>query len=273
MSDSPYREIELELIDPPALAMREELDEDALQDLIDSIRAIGLVEPVIVKPAGDRFEIVAGHRRWIACKYAGLARVPCLLTAAAGAAAEAIKVAENTDREAVNAAHEGAYFDELLRLHCGDDVDELCRLVKRKRSYVEPRLLLHRSGSMIRDAVAGGVFGMTVAAELLKVRDERGLANLLDYARNGATAKMIRQARIELENFLARQAAGTAPAAGELGAAAVPIAYQGPSCICCRGTENANQMQLVHVHDYCLKAILLKLLENYYGSAPAASHG
>lgn len=72
-------EFPIDLIDASALQPRVHFDEVKLEELAQSIRANGVVQPLLIRPKGDRFELVAGERRWRAAKRAGLTRIPAVL--------------------------------------------------------------------------------------------------------------------------------------------------------------------------------------------------
>lgn len=263
------RKISLELIDPPALASREGMDEDRLLELADSIRSVGLIEPLIVKPVGARFEIVAGHRRSLACRTAGVFFPDCIVREFSDAEGERVKIRENKDRDDVNPAHEATYFAELLARYCHGDVDELVEFTGLSRGYVESRLLLLVGDDRVRAAVAAGEINISVAAELNKMRSIGGVGLYLEPARNGATARQVKQWRVDLEDYTARQAAGATGVTPSTDSAAPAPAPSGPRCCCCGEMTNVHRLNLIHVHDYCDMAILEPMLRAYRGEKNA----
>src|SRR5579872_3617259 len=137
-----FRKLPIALIDPPAKAVRRSFDDEAMADLMQSITDVGLIEPIVVKETAGRFEVLAGHRRLVACQQLGHVEIACVVREDGAAAGEAVKVHENAVREAVNAAEEAQHFQELLVDHCDNDTDKLCALVRKSRAYVEGRLNL-----------------------------------------------------------------------------------------------------------------------------------
>lgn len=261
------RHIPIELIDEPARPMRETFGEDELNELTASIRAIGLIEPVIVKARGTRYEVVAGHRRLIACRRAGLGDVRCEIRELTDEATEAIKHAENTDREDVNVIEEATYFASLYADMCGEDVDRVCDVVKRSRRYVEERLLLLRGDETVTAALREKKISMAVAQELNKFADRKGTAMYLEYALNGATARQVRDWRRQYDDFLSRNPdAPTAPSGDASTMSAAP-ALPTIRCECCRAQENLNRLISIQVHDYCFEAVVKKMLRAYHGEA------
>lgn len=261
------RHIPIELIDEPARAMRETFDEQQLDELTDSIRALGLIEPVIVKRAGDRYEVIAGHRRLIACRRAGLGDVRCEIRDVDDEALEAIKHAENTAREDVNVVEEATYFADLYANLCGEDVDRVCDVVKRPRRYVEERLLLLRGDDGVIGALREKKISLAVAQELNKFPDRKGTKIYLEYALNGATARQVKDWRRQYSDFLARNPDAPAPAPGDGSTIAASPAMPTIRCECCKEPTNLHRLISIQVHDYCHEAIVRKLLASYRGEA------
>lgn len=120
-----FRHVLVSLIDEPQLAARTEMDEQKLEELTRDIRAIGILEPLLLVQTGERYEVIAGHRRRVAAGRAGLVDVPAIVYATRDAALERVKYSENRFREELNAADEALFFSELLERDCGGDVDKL----------------------------------------------------------------------------------------------------------------------------------------------------
>lgn len=258
------RHIPIDLIDEPALAMRETFDEHALAELAADIRANGLIQPLRVKPKGARVEVVAGHRRLLACRDAGMSLVPCLVVEETASSTERVKIGENRHRENVNAAEEASYYASVMEEHKTDDTDWLCDFVGQTRSYVESRLLLLRGHADVLAAVRRGELSISVAQALNKFPDVSGIAMHLDSAIAGATARQVDEWRRNYVLMIERNKdainAGVAAGAA-LDAAPTP---SGPMCECCHKRENMAKLTTLYVHDYCLLAILQPLIDAYY---------
>lgn len=261
-----FKELPIGLIDGPTLASRTSMNDDAMRELVASIRLIGLQQPMIVARAGERFETIAGHRRLIACERAGLAVAPCIIYPSKDAASVAIQYAENRFREELGPADEALLFAELLERDCNGDVDVLCSKIGDKRAYVESRLLLLRD-QLVFDALrAKDPIRIGVALQLLKVTDLRMRHYFLDAAiRGGATVSVVSGWVLDWQNQqreLAGQSAAPAPAAAP---GAVPnVDYF--RCYVCRKNDNVHTMQPINVHSHCQLAILDELLAAYRGA-------
>jgi ParB family chromosome partitioning protein len=260
-----FKELPLGLLDDPALPSRSEMDETAMDELVSSIRANGLLQPIIVARAGDRFEVIAGHRRRIACGRAGLVTAPCIIYASKDAAHMAIQYAENRFREELSPTDEALLFAELLERDCGGDVDKLCEKLGEKRAYVEGRLLLLRDEHIFAALQAGEITKIGIAQQLMKITDPHQRRRYLDAAiRGGATAAVVSgwvQEWKAMDPYTRSQAPTDAPAAAP---GAVPqMDYF--RCAVCDGTDNVHLMVPINVHQHCKLAILDKLLATYKG--------
>jgi ParB/RepB/Spo0J family partition protein len=257
--------VPLSLIDEPEIPMRESMDEDALAGLAVSIRENGIVEPIIVRPKLGRFVVIAGHRRTLASRKAGLVEVPCVVRDVDGATVEQLKVAENTDREAVNPGEEATYYAHLYERFCHSDIDELARFTGRNRSYLDQRFELLAGHPDVLEAVKRGEINVSVAKELNRFPDAAGIKMHLESARSGATAALVKRWRTDYQAFRANNPIDApAPAPSETVMSAAPI-VRGPVCVCCKVDEDPTRLVVVYVHDYCHKAVLEKLLRAYRG--------
>ena len=260
-----FREIPLGLIDDPQLPARSTMDEHKLDELATDIRLKGLIEPIIVARNGERYEVIAGHRRRIASGRAGLVAVPCIVYPTRGAYLEGVKYSENRYREELGPADEAIYFAELLERDCGGDVDKLCEQLGEKRGYVEGRLLLFQGDAEVFSTLQQGKIGIGIAHELNRCSDEPQRRSFLwNAVQGGATAALVRGWVDQWKRQ--QQLAGGAVVAAEPLTAPAPVPETDFfRCYCCRGTDNVHAMRPVNVHDYCRLAILDKLLTAYRG--------
>ncbi|HET7214955.1 MAG TPA: ParB/RepB/Spo0J family partition protein [Terriglobia bacterium] len=106
-------QIPLNLIDPNPFQPRTNLPEEALEELANSIRSSGLIQPILVRPAGERFQLVAGERRWRAAAKAGLERVPAVIREIDDTEALELALAENLLREALNPLEIARAYERL----------------------------------------------------------------------------------------------------------------------------------------------------------------
>ncbi len=109
-------EIPVDLIHPNPFQTRRSIREEALKELVESIKATGVVQPVVVRPiANGRFQLVAGERRWLASKSAGKATIPAVVREVSDAQALEITIIENLQREDLNPVEQARAFERLSR--------------------------------------------------------------------------------------------------------------------------------------------------------------
>ena len=139
---TPMAELPIERLQRGAYQPRREFDEEALKTLASSIKAQGVLQPVVVRPlADDRYEILSGERRWRAAQMAGLDRVPVVIKEVSDEAAIAIGLIENIQREDLNPVEEGLGL-KRLQDEFGLSQEQVAKAVGRSRSAVANMLRL-----------------------------------------------------------------------------------------------------------------------------------
>jgi ParB family chromosome partitioning protein len=176
-----YAEIPLDDITPNPRQPREVFDEDALAELVFSIREIGLLQPVVVRPAGPDssapFELVAGERRWRASRLAGLERIPAIIRETADDVLLRDALLENLHRAQLNALEEAAAYQQLLD-DFGCTQEELATRIGRSRPQVSNTLRLLRLPAPVQRRVAAGVLSAGHARALLALDDTDAMDRL-----------------------------------------------------------------------------------------------
>lgn len=157
-------------LQPGKYQPRTQMDEAALQELAESIRAQGLMQPVLVRPiAGgleDRYEIIAGERRWRACQLAGLTEIAALVREVPDEAVAAMALIENIQREDLNALEEAQGLSRLID-EFGMTHEAVAHAVGKSRVTVTNLLRLLNLAEPVRDLLAAGQFDMGHARALL----------------------------------------------------------------------------------------------------------
>lgn len=240
----------------PVHAARLSFDEEKLFELIDSIKAVGVLTPLLVEPEGRKYRVHAGHRRLVAVRAIGLEQVPCRVFPPGACSGEALKHHENKFREDLNAAEEARHFALLLESQCGGDTDKLCALVQERRDYVEQRLNLIGGDHKVFQALADSAISIGVAQELNRVNEPATRMMFLDSAmQNGATVRMVRDWRMRANVQDAIAAGGDgAPAPGALEKQTdVNMAFM--RCYICQRSDDTHEMEILYVHRSCAKAV------------------
>lgn len=250
-----YREIETDLLLDPLHAARESFDEAKLQELIVSIKLLGILEPLLVHPEGDMYRVDAGHRRLVCARAIPLKKCPCMVYNVGLELGEALKHHENAFREDLNAAEEARHFARLLEASCGGDIDRLCEIVRERRDYVEERLLLIQGDERVFQALSDCAISIGVARELNKVHDPaRRLMYLESAMSNGASVRMARDWRIR--GNADDEITGGAPLETTYTETAqmMPAISTGMECYICQSHEDQHEMEILYVHRSCAKA-------------------
>lgn len=110
-----YREVALHLIEPNPYQPRREFDADALAELVESIRAEGLLQPIVVRPVGDKFQLIAGERRWRAFQQLKIRSIPARVMTSSDASSASLAMIENLQREGLNPIEEAHGYASLIR--------------------------------------------------------------------------------------------------------------------------------------------------------------
>ncbi len=149
---------------------RKQFEEAKLEELAASIRAHGVMEPILVRKDGGRYRIVAGERRWRSAQRAGLAEVPAVVREASEREAFELALVENLQREDLNAIEEAEAYEVLLESHRLTQ-EQIAERVGKDRSTVANALRLLRLPDDVRDLVRGGALDMGHARAILGLED------------------------------------------------------------------------------------------------------
>lgn len=250
------RLVPVALIDPPADASRTNMDPAQMELLVTSIRATGFWSVLVVVAIGERFRVIAGHRRSIAARLAGLVTVPCFVYDSEAAALDAIQFAENARREDVSVTDEAIWFGILLGKYPDDGTDGVAARVGESRAYVEGRLALLTGCERVFAALAAKEIPIGVAQELNKCTEDRHRIMLLDMAvRGGATVGLVR-GWIQEWRLVHLPASGGAAPAPVVDASSAVVMDDYFVCRICGERHHPQNMRPLNGHDYCWQSVL-----------------
>jgi ParB family chromosome partitioning protein len=183
VSGARYAEIALDDVRPNPRQPRTVFDEDALAELVHSIREIGLLQPIVVRPTpeGDDdappYELVAGERRWRAAREAGLDPIPAIVRETADDVLLRDALLENLHRAQLNVLEEAAAYQQMLD-DFGCTQEELATRIGRSRPQVSNTLRLLRLPPAVQRRVAAGVLSAGHARALLALDDTEAMDKL-----------------------------------------------------------------------------------------------
>ncbi len=197
-------EVGVDEIDPNPLQPRRRFGEEELAELAASIREHGVVQPVVVRPVGGRYQLVAGERRWRAARLAGLRTIPAVVRAVPDDRLLEFALIENIQREDLTPLEEARAYDALLR-HLGCTQEQLAARLGRSRAAVTNTLRLLQLDAEVQELIENGrlseghgraLLGLTdpgAQRELARVMAERGMSVRQAEAAVRAAARVPRQ--------------------------------------------------------------------------------
>ncbi|MBA7551142.1 Nucleoid occlusion protein [subsurface metagenome] len=192
-----FRRLAINEITAPEYPIRKDMDEEKFDELVKSIRAHGILEPILVVKKGEKYEVIAGHRRLLAAQCAEVGDVPCIVMSGDQTMIATTALHENLKREALNAIDEGRYLSRLVE-NKDMTVDSLAELVGKSVGYVKERIASTGWNPAIVESVERGEINFAVGRELSRVRDKHDCDRLLRFAReSGATSRTVESWRID----------------------------------------------------------------------------
>jgi len=168
------REIEIARIRPNPRQPRMRFDEAALDELAESIAERGVLQPILLRPDGDGFQIIAGERRWRAAQRAQLHAIPAIVRDVDDSGTAELALIENIQREDLNAIEEADAYKQLIDLY-GHTQEQLGKIVHKSRSHVANLLRLLELPEMIRQSLVRGDISMGHARAVATAPDPEAL--------------------------------------------------------------------------------------------------
>ena len=238
------REVPVSRILPNPAQPRLSYDEESLTELADSIREHGVLQPILVRPSGTKYELIAGERRWRASGMVGRETIPAIVVEFDEQTALEVSIIENLQREDVSPLEEAAMFRKMTETF-GYSVRQLAQKVGKDKGYVENRLRLSDAPADIRELVSLRKDTISHAYELMKIGDERKRRRL---------AKRIVAGELSLAKLRVITGAGGEEPAVEAG-------HTGPATTKRRGKTVAGQVAAAKAADDALMGARSKLAE------------
>jgi ParB family transcriptional regulator, chromosome partitioning protein len=164
------REIDIARIRPNPNQPRVQFDEEALEELADSIRERGVLQPILLRPHGDDYLIVAGERRWRAAQRARLHSIPAIVREVDDSTTAELALIENIQRQDLNPLEEAEGYRQLIERH-GHTQDDVGRFVHKSRSHVANLLRLLDLPEFVRQSLMRGDISMGHARAVISADD------------------------------------------------------------------------------------------------------
>jgi ParB family transcriptional regulator, chromosome partitioning protein len=168
------REIDIARIRPNPNQPRVQFDEESLDELAESIRQRGVLQPILLRPEGDDYMIIAGERRWRAAQRARLHAIPAIVREIDESTTSELALIENIQRQDLNPLEEAEGYRQLIQRH-GHTQDEVGRIVHKSRSHVANLLRLLDLSEFVRKSLLKGDISMGHARAILTSEDPEEL--------------------------------------------------------------------------------------------------
>ena len=168
------QKIPVDKIIPDPDQPRKKFDEEKLNELAESIKQHGLLEPILVKPIEDeKYQIITGERRWRACKIAGQTTIKAIVwkKEISGAEKLELQLIENLHREDLDPVEEAETYKRLIK-ECGYTQEELAKRLGKSREYVSNKLRLLKSPDFVKEKLKKGVLSEGHARAILSLKPD-----------------------------------------------------------------------------------------------------
>lgn len=243
------RTINLQLIDDPVAPMRTAADDAAISELAASIKLHGLINPITVRPRGERFEVVAGHRRRLACKQAEVWDVPCVVRDLNDDEAADVMATENLERQDVDPVDEAIFLGRLV----GEDaakVPEVAKRLNRSEEWVWSRLEILEYPENFLPLIKAHTLPLGVFRELAKIESDFWRNQYLEMAlKNGMSIVQARYCFDQWHLGLAPEPDAVLPASSDIAPKEPP--KMKARCARCGQEAIEPNLTLVYIHERC----------------------
>jgi len=169
------REVEIARIKPNPGQPRIHFDEESLNELADSIRERGVLQPILLRPEGEDFQIIAGERRWRAAQRARLHTIPAIVREIDESTTAELALIENIQRQDLNALEEAEGYRQLIQRH-GHTQDDVGKIVHKSRSHITNLLRLLELPDFVKQSLLKGDISMGHARAIAAAPDPELLA-------------------------------------------------------------------------------------------------
>lgn len=258
------REIAIALLNEPPIPTRAAMDDEKLHELAVSIRRYGVLQNLVVVPDDVRFEIVAGHRRYLAARLAGLETVPCRVYEKLEDAKYGAMLDENRLRQSVTAAEEGMQFVDLAE-KLGWSMPKMVADTGRSEDYINERVKLVREFPEVTQHVVAREMNWSQAQAIMRCKNKKWLPYLIEQAvTHGATARTLRQ---YVDQFKGQDLAVQGlPAPNTPEHAPVLLDTVRERCIWCQRDDDQANMTTIMAHSYHVRDLTEYLRATGIGS-------
>ncbi|MCJ7638111.1 MAG: ParB/RepB/Spo0J family partition protein, partial [Nitrososphaeraceae archaeon] len=195
-------QIEMKMIRPSSFAVRDKFQKYCEDDesLIISIREHGLIQPILIRPLSHGFEIVAGHRRYQACKSLRWRFIPCKIREMTNKQAFEIQLSENIQRKSMDPIEEAEAFRRYVIDFGWGGVSDLAKKIGKSEEYVSHRIQLLKLSEEIKEKIASNRLNVSKAIEISTIPIEKQSQIVGEIIENNLSVKRIRELKMILRD-------------------------------------------------------------------------
>jgi len=252
-SKQTIKDLSLDLIDEPKGILRLDIDPDDLDDLARSISEIGLLQPILVSVDGDRYELVFGHRRFLACQKLELSSIRSIVRYMTPEEIGVARATENISRSDLTPIEEAATYKSLLDEY-GFTLEQIAKKMGKNPGTIKRRMDLLKMPPSLQKAVHAKKISISVAEQLWAISDPADLEYYLTFALDGGCTKEV--ARSWAQDWRKKKRQQNNP--GIEGGGDVAPTEPRPvyvSCDLCAGPMEIGQETVLRLCPDCIKTI------------------
>jgi len=243
----------MELIDEPEGIIRLEIDDGGIKTLADSINALGLMQAILVRPVKDRFEIIYGHRRFLACRLLGMPKIRSTVQELTDIQAAMMRATENLEHEDISPIEEAAVYKDLVETH-KLSLDKIAGMMGKSAGIIRRRLDLLRMPECLQIAIHKKQIPYSTAEVLWQLQDQAEIEYYLAFAvENGASRPTV-QLWVKEALDKRRQKGSTSGEGGGFGSP-MEVPPQYVACDMCRGAMEIGKETVLRVCPTCTGTI------------------
>ena len=254
-----FKSIDVDIIDPPSEVARLEIPEIEIQELARSINMQGQLQNIIVFEKDGRYEIVAGHRRWLAHKYLKRKAISCKVVTSSPQMNALARASENLQRSDLSPLEEGMIYQGLVEKY-DMPLEQIAKITGISAGIVKRRINILKMPDNLIDAVHKRLISQTVAEELMRCPDEEYRDYLIQMSRDHGVTKEVARNWVDERSKELR----ASRSAGAGGNHAPDVYIESPVFIACQGCKQAkeiSQLKSIGVCPECFKTFV-KMIED-----------
>jgi len=258
-SRNTYKTLLMTSIDPPSEVARLEIPEGEIRELAQSIKEQGQLQPIIVFKKGERYEVVFGHRRWLAIQYLKQKTISCKVVDNEPKTNALARASENLQRRNISPLEEGMTYQGFIEKF-GMTIDQIAKMTGISAGVVKRKINVLKMTDSLIDAVHKKLISLTVAEELMRCPDEAYREYLIDMSREHGVTKDV--ARGWVDDRIKELRATSSAGAG--GSPSPEVYIESPTFIACKGCKqphDISNLRSVGICPECFK-IFITMLES-----------